>query len=311
MSKIAFVFPGQGSQTVGMGRDWADHSSAARAVFEAADAALDAPLSELCWEGPAEDLQLTENTQPAILTTSIAMLRVVEEAGISPAAVAGHSLGEYSALVAAGAVEMADAVRLVRERGRFMQQAVPVGVGAMAAVIGLDAEGVRQVAEGAADGQVCAVANYNSPEQNVLAGHAEAIERAIPLAKEAGAKRALPLPVSAPFHCSLMSPAREALEPLLAETSFSDPSVPVVCNVDAALVESGDAARDALGRQVDGAVRWVESVERMVDDLGIDTFVEVGPGKVLTGLIRRIRRDAQTVSLAGPDALPELIDRLS
>ena len=310
MKKTAFVFPGQGSQSVGMGQEWAGASTAARRVFEEADEALGFSLSRLCWEGPAEDLQLTENTQPAILTTSIAMLRVLEEAGLRPDIVAGHSLGEYSAHVAAGTLELSDAVRLVRERGRFMQAAVPIGVGAMAAVIGLDAVAVGEVARQAAQGEVCAVANYNSPEQSVLAGHATAIERALVLAKEAGAKRALPLPVSAPFHCSLMSPAREALEPLLAETNFRDPAVPVIANVEAAAVTTGEAAREALAQQVDGAVRWVECVETMVDDHGVGQFVEVGPGKVLSGLARRIRKEATHAPLSKPEAVAELVEKL-
>lgn len=305
--KVALVFPGQGSQKVGMGRDWAESFSAAREVFDQADAALGGGLSDLCWEGPAETLQLTENTQPAILTTSVAILRAARERLPSAVVVAGHSLGEYSALVAAGAIDFSDAVRLVRERGRLMQLAVPAGQGAMAAILGLEPAAVEQLAADASSSSgVCTAANYNAPEQTVIAGDRPAVEKAVELAKERGAKRAVLLPVSAPFHSPLMAPARSGLEPLLAETAFTDPSVPVVTNVDAAPVSEGSACREALGRQVDGPVRWVESVRRMSEEFGVGTFIEVGPGSVLSGLIRRIVPGVQVVSLSDPSGLEAL-----
>jgi [acyl-carrier-protein] S-malonyltransferase len=304
----AWIFPGQGSQKVGMGRAWADRFPAARAVFDEASGALGFDLAALCWEGPESELQLTANTQPAILAVSIAIERVLRERGLAPAAVAGHSLGEYSAHVAAGTLSFADALRLVRRRGTLMQAAVPVGEGAMAAVIGLDAAGAAALAAAAAEGEVCAVANYNSPEQTVLAGHRGAVERAVARAKEHGAKRALPLPVSAPFHCALMAPAREGLAPDLAAAAFADPAVPVVVNIDAAAVRDGAAARDALVRQIDGPVRWVESVRRLWDELGVRRFVEVGPGNVLSGLVRRIEPAAETIALSEPEALDKLVE---
>ena len=299
----AFVFPGQGSQKVGMGRAWADESAAARSAFAEADEVLGFALSRLCWEGPEDELQLTANTQPAILTVSVAAWRAAADTGLAPEVVAGHSLGEYSALVAAGTLAFADALRLVRRRGELMQQAVPVGVGAMAAMIGLPASQVELIAQQAAGDEVCAVANYNAPIQTVVAGHRPAVERAVALAKENGAKRALLLPVSAPFHCELMRPAREALTPLLEATEFHDPRVPVMTNVDAAPVITGAAARQALARQVDSPVRWVESIERMIADHGVERFVEIGPGSVLSGLMRRIARGTQANSLAEPAAL--------
>ena len=304
----AWIFPGQGSQRVGMGRAWAEHHPAARAAFDEASEALGLDLARLCWEGPEAELQLTENTQPAILVASVAIARVLASRGLEPAAVAGHSLGEYSAHVAAGTLTLGDAVRLVRRRGQLMQRAVPVGVGAMAAVLGLAPATVAEVAAAAADesGRVCAVANYNSPEQTVIAGHAEAVERALVLARERGAKRALPLPVSAPFHCALMRPAREGLTPDLEATRFADPRWPVVVNVDARAVTTGGAARDALVRQIDGPVRWVESVRALAAEEGVTRFVEVGPGAVLAGLVRRIVPEAEAFSLAEPEALARL-----
>ena len=311
MGKVAFVFPGQGSQKTGMGRSWSDGFPVARQAFAEADAALGESLSGLCFDGPDERLQLTANTQPAILAVSVAIARVLWAEGLHPDIVAGHSLGEYSALVAAKALDFGDAVRTVRRRGELMQEAVPVGVGAMAAILGLEADIVREVAAAASQGdEVCAVANYNSPEQTVIAGHKAAVERAMALAKERGAKRALPLPVSAPFHSPLMRPAREGLAPTLAATRFADPATPLVCNIDAAPVAGGDAARDALVRQIDGPVRWVESVRYMAEQAGVDRFVEVGPGAVLCGLIKRIAPQAKTLSLAEPanlDALHELM----
>jgi len=305
--RFAFVFPGQGSQTVGMGRDWAEAYPEARAVFDEADRVLGFPLSALCWEGPEDELTLTANLQPALLATSVAVLRAVETTKVRPVAVAGHSLGEYSALVAAGSLELADALRLVRRRGELMQEAVPVGEGAMAAILALDDAEVERIVGEAAEGQVLAVANKNAPGQVVIAGHTAAVERAVERAKAERGKAKM-LPVSAPFHCPLMAPAREGLEPLLRETRFAAPSVPVVTNVDAAPVDDGEAARDALVRQVDGAVRWVESIEWMTDRGGVTAFVEVGPGNVLSGTIRRIRPDAARFSLKGPKALDELIE---
>ncbi len=285
--KIAFVFPGQNSQYAGMGRSIYESFPSARQAFDEADAALDAPISRLCFEGPEEDLKLTENTQPAILSTSIALFRVLEEKGIRPDFVAGHSLGEYSALVAAGALKLGEAAALVRRRGRYMQEAVPVGTGAMAALLGLDLGRVLSVCERASQGQVVSPANLNSPGQIVIAGNREAVERALPLAKEAGAKRAILLQVSAPFHCALMLPAEERLSADLERCAFSDLRYPLITNVDAQAIRSGAEARSALRRQVSRPVRWQESVERLLDE-GVRTFVEVGPGKVLLGLIRSI-----------------------
>ena len=307
-AKLAFVFPGQGSQKVGMGKDWADAFPTAAAVFVEADHVLDMPLSRLCWEGPAEELQLTANLQPALLATSVAILRVLEEHEVCPAVVAGHSLGEYSALVAAKVLDLPDALRLVRRRGELMQAAVPVGVGAMAAVLGLPPEQVAAAAaEASTGGEICAVANLNSPEQTVIAGHKAAVERAIPLLQARGARRALMLPVSAPFHSPLMRPAREGLEPDLRAIEFRDPVMPVVTNVDARPVSGGDAARDALVRQIDSPVRWVESVTWMAEQAGVERFVEVGPGSVLCGLIKRIVAGSRPTSCGGPDGLPALM----
>lgn len=305
MTRLAFVFPGQGSQKVGMGRDWAEAHPEARAVFEEADRVLGFDLSRLIWEGPEEELTLTANLQPALVTTSVAILRAVETAGARPVAVAGHSLGEYSALVAAGALELADALRLTRRRGELMQEAVPVGEGAMAAILALDDDAVRALVEETAGGEVLSVANLNAPGQVVIAGHRSAVERAVEAARERGGKPRM-LPVSAPFHCPLMAPAREGLEPMLAETPFADPRVPVVTNVDAAPAADGDAARDALVRQIDSPVRWVESVEWMIDQGGVEAFVEVGPGSVLLNTIKRIRPEAERIALGGPDALDQL-----
>ncbi|MDH3404267.1 MAG: ACP S-malonyltransferase [Acidobacteriota bacterium] len=308
MPRVAFVFPGQGSQAVGMGRPWVDAFAGAREVFRAADEALGLELSTLCWEGPAADLQLTANTQPAILTASLAVHAAVAERGLEPVLMAGHSLGEYSALVAAGALDFADAVRLVRRRGQLMQEAVPVGEGAMAAILGLDEEAVRRITAEAAGDEVCAVANLNSPVQTVIAGHAAAVERAMELAGAAGARGVIPLAVSAPFHSPLMAPARAGLEPRLAATDFRDPAVPVVTNIDARPAASAAAARDALARQIDGPVRWVESIRWMIDEGGVDAFVEIGPGAVLSGLIRRIERGVTAISVAVPDDLAKLAE---
>jgi len=306
--KTAFVFPGQGSQKIGMGRSWVERSVAARETFAEADDVLSFALSRLCWEGPEETLQLTENTQPAILTVSIAIYRSVREELELPAVLAGHSLGEYSALVAAGALAFADALRLVKSRGRFMQEAVPPGQGAMAAILGLESTEVeRLTAEASRPGEVCAVANFNSPEQTVVAGLALAVERAVSLASERGARRALMLPVSAPFHSPLMQPARERLEPLLAATSFRLPAVPVIANVDARPVTDGDAARERLAQQVDSPVQWVDSVRAMVADFGVERFFEIGPGAVLSGLVRRIEGGTSQTSFSEPSKFDEMV----
>jgi [acyl-carrier-protein] S-malonyltransferase len=294
MSKIAWVFPGQGSQSVGMGRDAFDASPLARAVFEEADAALGESLSGLCFDGPADALSLTANTQPAILTTSIALLRALEEAGPLPVDVmAGHSLGEYSAHVAAGTLRFDDAVRVVRQRGLFMQQAVPVGTGAMAAVLKAERELVERVCAGI--DAVVEPVNFNSPGQIVIAGSVEGVQRASE-ALTAEKARVMALPVSAPFHSSLMRPAEERLAPLLDALSFADPRVPVYVNVDAAPVTAGAAARDALVRQVSRAVRWDEAVVAMIA-AGVSVFVEIGPGKVLSGLLKRIDKNATAISV--------------
>ena len=294
--KIAFVFPGQGSQYAGMGREVAGKFPIARAVFDEVDSALSFPLSRLCFEGPEEDLKLTENTQPAVLTTSVALFRVLEERGIRPDFVAGHSLGEYSALVAAGALTLSEAASLVRRRGRYMQEAVPVGVGAMAAVLGLDLPTVQSVCEKAALGQVVSPANLNSPGQIVIAGNREAVERAVPLAKDAGAKRVILLQVSAPFHCALMVPAEERLSTDLDACSFSDLRFPLITNVDAQAIRSGAEARSGVKRQVSRPVRWQETVQRLLDE-GVRTFVEVGPGKVLLGMIRSIDKSVTMLNV--------------
>ncbi|HZF39345.1 MAG TPA: ACP S-malonyltransferase [Blastocatellia bacterium] len=291
MGKLAFIFPGQGSQRAGMGRDLAESSPAARSVFDEADRALGFDLSDLCFNGPEEDLQLTANTQPAILAASVAAFRALSEKGFEPDFVAGHSLGEYSALVAAGAVRLGDAARLVRRRGEFMQEAVPVGAGAMAAILGIGAEKVAEACEAAANGQVCAPANFNSPEQTVIAGHKEAVERAVEECKARGARRAMMLKVSAPFHSALMMPAQEKMIEPLNVTPFDDLSSPIVNNVDAAVVTGGSQSRDALIRQISAPVRWTESVMKMFEE-GVETFVEVGPGKVLIGLVKAIAKDA-------------------
>jgi [acyl-carrier-protein] S-malonyltransferase len=308
--RIAFVFPGQGSQKVGMGRVWAEASAAARTAFEEADEALGFPLSRLCWEGPEEELNLTANTQPALVAAAIAVHRALGELApeLRPVAVGGHSLGEYSALVAAGALGFADALRLVRRRGQLMQEAVPVGVGAMAAIIGLDAEAIGGIAADASQGEVCAVANLNGPGQTVIAGHKAAVERAVGLAKERGARKATLLAVSAPFHSPLMRPAREGMAPLLAAAEFCDLQVPIVTNVDAAPVTTGEAARDALVRQIDSPVRWMESVLRMEEELGVEVFVEVGPGNVLSGLNRRIVQSARATAVSDPAHLRQLME---
>ena len=305
MSQIAFLFPGQGSQAPGMGLELAENYAAARKVFEEADTALGFSLSKLCFEGPAEELQLTANTQPAILAASVAAARVLEEKGIQPDYVAGHSLGEYSALVAAGSLELADALRLVRKRGEYMQEAVPVGQGAMAALLGLDAGAVDEVCHEAAGGEVVSPANLNSPAQIVIAGHRAAVERAVELAKARGAKRAILLNVSAPFHCSLMQAAQDRLSVDLDEVAIGDPRVPLVNNADAAIVRTAETVRDGLKRQVTSPVRWTDSMLALCKE-GVGQFVEVGPGKVLSGLIRQIDREARTGRAGDAASLEEV-----
>jgi [acyl-carrier-protein] S-malonyltransferase len=298
MGKVAFIFPGQGSQFAGMGADLSARFPEARAVFDRADAALGEPLSRLCFEGPEDQLRLTANTQPAILIASLAAHAVLAAGGARCDGVAGHSLGEYSAIGVAGGLPVEDLVRTVRRRGQLMQEAVPVGQGAMSAVLGPPREMVEAACRDA--GGVVAAVNFNAPEQTVIAGEASAVTRAGELLVAGGAKRVIPLPVSAPFHSPLMAPAREGLAPVLAALPFSELEVPLYNNVDAVPVRAGDAVRDGLVRQVDAPVRWVELIERMVAD-GFETFVEIGPGNVLSGLIRRIARTATTVQVGTAD----------
>lgn len=303
MAKVAFIFPGQGSQTVGMGKDLFDNFSAAREVFEEADEALGFSLSEMCFSGSEEDLAMTANTQPAILTTSVAAFRAMEAEGFAaPDFVAGHSLGEYSALVAAGVLSFADAVRTVRKRGMYMQEAVPVGVGAMAAILGADVETVETACSDAAQGQICSPANINSPSQIVIAGDADAVDRACELLKERGAKRAVKLNVSAPFHCSLMMPAQERLEQDLKALRYSGFRFPIVHNVDAAINSDETRVCDALTQQVSGPVKWLQSVWELKTQ-GVETVVEVGAGKVLSGLVRQIDRDVRCLNVENSESL--------
>ena len=317
MKKIAFLFPGQGSQSVGMGRELYDKFPTARAVFDEADAALDFKLSDLIFSGPEETLKLTEHTQPAVLTVSIAAARVLAEHGVEATLAAGHSLGEYSAHVAAGTLSFADAVRAVRLRGRYMQEAVPAGEGAMAAILGMDAGLIAAICEQVSDQltplpkspeaesfdarrAVVAAANLNSPGQTVISGATGAVERAVDLCKQAGAKRAVMLPVSAPFHCALMQPAQDRLARDLATLEFHDPRFPVAANVTASLVTSGDAARNALIAQVTGAVRWVECIELLVRERA-NHFIEVGPGRVLSGLMKQVLGKDSTLPVLNVD----------
>jgi [acyl-carrier-protein] S-malonyltransferase len=295
-SSIAFLFPGQGSQYSGMGKDLAENSAAAKQVFEEADDALGFSISHLCFAGTTEDLQLTENTQPAILTASVATLRALEAEGFpQPTFVAGHSLGEYSANVAAGSLSLADAVRAVRKRGRYMQEAVPVGSGAMAAVLGASLEDVERICAEAAGAEVCAPANINAANQVVIAGDTAAVDRALELLQDV-ARKVVKLKVSAPFHCSLMLPAQERLGVELEAVAFKDPLRPVVTNVDALPVTEGAAVRAALLRQVSAPVRWLQSIEWLIQQ-EVKTFVEIGPGKVLCGLMRQISRDVKCLQV--------------
>ncbi len=311
MNQFAFLFPGQNSQYAGMGRELAEKFPAARRTFEEADEALGFFISKLCFEGPEEQLKLTEFQQPAICTVSVAALRVLAERGISPQWVAGHSLGEYAANVAAGALSFTDAVRTVRSRGRFMQEAVPAGKGAMAAVLGMSSEETARAC-GAAAGETqktVSAANFNSPEQTVISGEAPAVERAAELCKQRGAKRVVMLQVSAPFHCALMQPAQDRLAELLRGLSFAAPKLPVAVNVDAALVTDPDQLRDALIRQVTGAVRWVDSMRLLIALVPV-AFVEVGPGKVLSGLMRQIDREQTCVNVEDEASLEKAIQSL-
>ncbi len=292
-----------------MGKELAEKFPVARQTFKEADDALGYELSKLCFEGPEDQLRLTEITQPAILTASIAAWRVLDEKGMKAAFVAGHSLGEYSAHVAAGTITFADAVRIVRNRGKYMQEAVPVGLGAMAAILGMDLEKVRAICSEAAQGEICEPANINSAEQIVISGHKNAVERATKLASARGAKRAVMLPVSAPFHCSLMKPAQDRLAGDLRALKLQNPAVPVVSNVDAALVNNAESSRDALIRQVTGAVKWEQSMRLLIAS-GVQTFVEVGPGKVLCGLMRQIDRSKTCLNVADETSLSKAVERL-
>jgi [acyl-carrier-protein] S-malonyltransferase len=310
MSKLAFLFPGQASQHPGMGKDLADNFPESRAVFEQADAALGFSISKLCFEGPEEILKLTENTQPAILTVSIAAYRAMERRGIIPEFSAGHSLGEYSALVAAGSLDFTAAVKLVHQRGRYMQEAVPLGEGAMAAILGISPSEVIEICKKGGDKDVVSAANLNSPDQTVISGTAAAVKRTIEIASQHGAKRAVILPVSAPFHCALMEPARNRLEPDLRSAAFGPLRFPVITNVDAEAITSGEEAREGLIRQVTLPVRWLDSIREMIEK-GVNIFVEVGPGKVLSGLLRQIDRSVRCFNVEDAASLRSTLDRIT
>ncbi len=309
MGKVAFVFPGQASQYYGMGKELAEKYPSARAVFDEADNALGFLISKICFEGTEDELKLTANTQPAILAVSVAAFRVLAEKGISPDFVAGHSLGEYSALVAAGALSFTDAVQLARRRGAYMQDAVPAGQGAMAAILGISPAVVQDACKKAAEGEICSAANLNSPEQTVISGHANAVKRAVEIASQSGAKRAVILPVSAPFHCAMMMPAQEKLEKDLKGANFSDLQIPLVTNVDADSIRKGDEARQALVRQVCMPVRWEESMRFLLDE-DVRTFIEVGPGRVLTGIMRQIERSVTTLNVEDEKSLNATIEKI-
>src|SRR5215469_2045903 len=310
MGKLAFLFPGQASQYPGMGRDLAEKYPESRAVFDEADAALGFSLFKLCCEGTEEALKQTENTQPAILAVSVAAYRALEKRGITPDFAAGHSLGEYSALVAAGGLDFADAVKIVRGRGRYMQEAVPAREGAMAAILGLPPSEVAEVCKKAADHEVVSPANLNSPEQTVISGAAAAVKRAVEIASQSGAKRAVILAVSAPFHCAMMAPAQRRLETDLRAATFHPLKFPVVTNVDAESVTTADEARDALIRQVTHPVRWLDSIHEMIE-AGVTVFVEVGPGKVLTGLMRQIDRSVRAFNVEDAASLEAAIEKVA
>jgi [acyl-carrier-protein] S-malonyltransferase len=310
MGKLAFLFPGQASQYSGMGRDLSTNFPESRRVFDEADSALGFPISQLCFEGSEEALKLTENTQPAILTVSIAAYRALESRGVIPDFAAGHSLGEYAALVAAGALDFAAAVKLVRGRGRYMQEAVPAGQGAMAAILGLSPADVAEVCRKAADGEVVSPANLNSSEQTEISGSAAAVKRAVEIASQSGAKRAVILPVSAPFHCALMMPAQERLEPDLRAAQFKPLRFPVITNVDGEAITTGDDARESIIRQVTAPVRWFDSIREMIES-GVTIFVEVGPGKVLCGLLRQIDRSVRCVNVEDAASLQSTLDKIA
>jgi [acyl-carrier-protein] S-malonyltransferase len=310
MGKLAFLFPGQGSQYCGMGRDLSEAFAESRQVFDEANAALGFSMSDMCYTASLEELKQTENTQPSILTVSVAAYRALEKRGVKPDFVAGHSLGEYSGLVAAGGLDFSSAVRLVRARGRYMQEAVPAGEGAMAAILGLPPAEVFEICKKAADNEVVSPANLNSPEQTVISGNAAAVKRAVEIASQSGAKRAVILPVSAPFHCALMAPAQKRLEHDLRAVNFTALKIPLITNVDAEAITTGDEAREALIRQVTSPVRWLDSVHEMIES-GVTIFVEVGPGKVLSGLMRQIDRSVRCLNVEDAASLQASIDKIA